>query len=106
MTLKFLLFFLRELRESSFEVSRLGEIQLVCSSDIDYFLPYPALSERISTHITYLDTVGRPKITLTYAQLTDRHGGNIYVRPCLSLICVKAYMFAPRSPTRCRSRPT
>ena len=47
--------------------------------DIDYFVPYPALSETISTHITYLDTVGRPKITLKYAQLTDKHGGNIYV---------------------------
>ena len=49
------------------------------ASDIDYFVPYPALDEAISTHITYLDTVGRPKITLKYAQLTDKHGGNIYV---------------------------
>ncbi|KAI0698548.1 oligosaccharyl transferase alpha subunit [Cerioporus squamosus] len=49
------------------------------ATDIDYFVPYPALSETISTHITYLDTVGRPKITLKYAQLTDKHGGNIYV---------------------------
>lgn len=49
-------------------------------SDIDYYAPYPALSERISTHISYLDTVGRPKVTLKYKQLTDRHGGVIYVR--------------------------
>lgn len=34
---------------------------------------------RISTHITYLDTTGRPAITLKYKQLTDRHDGMIYV---------------------------
>ncbi|KAH9853610.1 oligosaccharyl transferase alpha subunit [Lenzites betulinus] len=47
--------------------------------DIDYFAPYPALSERVSTHITYLDTAGRPKISLKYKELTDRHTGIIYV---------------------------
>ncbi len=47
--------------------------------DIDFYAPYPALEESISKHITYLDTIGRPKITLKYAQLTDKHGGNIYV---------------------------
>lgn len=49
-------------------------------SDIDYFAPFPALSESISTHITYLDTIGRPKITLKYRDLTDKHTGTIYVR--------------------------
>ncbi|TFK87076.1 oligosaccharyl transferase alpha subunit [Polyporus arcularius HHB13444] len=49
------------------------------ATDVDYVVPWPALSETLSTHITYLDTVGRPKITLKYAQLTDKHGGNIYV---------------------------
>ena len=33
----------------------------------------------LSTHITYLDTKGRPAITLQYEQLTDRHTGVIYV---------------------------
>ncbi|TBU32897.1 oligosaccharyl transferase alpha subunit [Dichomitus squalens] len=49
------------------------------ATDIDYYAPYPALSESISTHITYLDTIGRPKVTLKYQQLTDKHGGVIYV---------------------------
>ncbi|KAI0368147.1 oligosaccharyl transferase alpha subunit [Pilatotrama ljubarskyi] len=49
------------------------------ATDIDYFAPYPALSEYISKHITYLDTIGRPKITLKYKDLTDRHSGTIYV---------------------------
>lgn len=34
----------------------------------------------ISNHITYLDTKGRPAITLKYQQLTDKHQGVIYVR--------------------------
>lgn len=65
-------------------------------------MPYPALSETISTHITYLDTVGRPKITLKYAQLTDKHGGNIYVswRDLLSFVrslmnCLPGYLQGP-----------
>lgn len=58
-------------------VSRLTAFFLC--SDIEYFTPYPALSERISNHITYLDTIGRPKITLRYKELTDKHTGNIYV---------------------------
>ncbi|RPD67302.1 oligosaccharyl transferase alpha subunit [Lentinus tigrinus ALCF2SS1-7] len=59
-----------------------AEVKIVLpegATDIEYFVPYPALDETISTHISYLDTVGRPKITLKYAQLTDKHGGNIYV---------------------------
>ena len=41
----------------------------------------------VSNHITYLDTTGRPVITLKYAQLTDRHSGVIYV--CFSAISSK-----------------
>jgi oligosaccharyltransferase complex subunit alpha (ribophorin I) len=32
-----------------------------------------------STHITYLDTIGRPKITLQAERVTDRHAGLVYV---------------------------
>ncbi|KAI0774154.1 oligosaccharyl transferase alpha subunit [Fomes fomentarius] len=59
-----------------------AEVQIILpegATDIDFYAPYPALKESISKHITYLDTIGRPKITLKYAQLTDKHGGNIYV---------------------------
>ncbi|KAL1944192.1 hypothetical protein VTO73DRAFT_3377 [Trametes versicolor] len=59
-----------------------AEIKLILpegATDIEYFTPYPALSEHISNHITYLDTIGRPKITLKYKELTDKHTGNIYV---------------------------
>ncbi|KAI0638058.1 oligosaccharyl transferase alpha subunit [Trametes polyzona] len=59
-----------------------AEISIVLpegATDIDYFAPYPALSEQITKHITYLDTIGRPKITLKYKELTDKHTGTIYV---------------------------
>ncbi|KAH9918214.1 oligosaccharyl transferase alpha subunit [Epithele typhae] len=59
-----------------------AEVKIVLpegATDIEYHLPYPALSENMSTHISYLDTIGRPMITLKYAQLTDKHGGNIYI---------------------------
>ncbi|KAI0650316.1 oligosaccharyl transferase alpha subunit [Trametes meyenii] len=49
------------------------------ATDIDYFAPFPALKETITKHITYLDTIGRPKITLKYKELTDKHSGTIYV---------------------------
>ncbi|KAI0775924.1 oligosaccharyl transferase alpha subunit [Trametes elegans] len=49
------------------------------ATDIDFVAPYPALSESISNHITYLDTIGRPKITLKYRDLTDKHAGTLYV---------------------------
>ncbi|KAI9066772.1 oligosaccharyl transferase alpha subunit [Trametes sanguinea] len=49
------------------------------ATGIDYFPPYPALSESITKHISYLDTIGRPQITLKYRDLTDKHTGNIYV---------------------------
>ncbi|KAI0327775.1 oligosaccharyl transferase alpha subunit [Cubamyces sp. BRFM 1775] len=59
-----------------------AEIKIILpegATDIDYFAPFPALSESMSTHITYLDTIGRPKITLKYRDLTDKHTGTIYV---------------------------
>ena len=69
---------------------------LTCTlvSDIDYFAPYPALSESISTHITYLDTIGRPKLTLKYQQLTDKHGGLIYVSGC-RILCLPLLIIIP-----------
>ncbi|CDO71331.1 hypothetical protein BN946_scf184908.g89 [Trametes cinnabarina] len=59
-----------------------AEIKIILpegATDIGYFPPYPALSEHITKHITYLDTMGRPQINLKYRDLTDKHTGNIYV---------------------------
>ena len=39
----------------------------------------------MSTHITYLDTKGRPSVTFEYENLTDKHTGVIYVG---QIICV------------------
>ena len=47
----------------------------------------------VSTHITCLDTTGRPAITLKYEQLTDRHTGVIYVS-ALALRLVLFYVTA------------
>ena len=59
---------------------------LICSkrtmmnnSDIEVFPPFAALTQNISTHVTYLDTVGRPAVTFTYENLTDKHTGIIFV---------------------------
>jgi oligosaccharyltransferase complex subunit alpha (ribophorin I) len=50
------------------------------ATDVEYFPSYPAVSQLLSTHTTYLDTTGRPKITLEYSRLTDRHAfGTVYV---------------------------
>ncbi|KAI0080902.1 oligosaccharyl transferase alpha subunit [Panus rudis PR-1116 ss-1] len=47
--------------------------------DFDFYPPFPASVNELSSHITYLDTIGRPTITLHYNQLTDKHAGVIYV---------------------------
>lgn len=77
------------------------------ASDIDYFAPYPPLSEQITKHITYLDTIGRPKITLKYKELTDKHTGQIYVRPNRALPYFGvSHTRIHRLPIRCRSAHT
>ncbi|TDL29889.1 oligosaccharyl transferase alpha subunit [Rickenella mellea] len=47
--------------------------------DVEVFPPFPPKSMTRSTHTTYLDTTGRPAVTFEYSQLTDRHGGVIYL---------------------------
>jgi len=51
----------------------------VARSDVDVISPFPEVSRSMSTHITYLDTTGRPAVTLAYKDLTDKHTGIIYV---------------------------
>ncbi|KZT74272.1 Ribophorin I [Daedalea quercina L-15889] len=48
-------------------------------SDVDFFPPFPPIQSYVKTHITYLDTVGRPVVVLEYKDLTTRHAGTIYV---------------------------
>ncbi|EGN93047.1 hypothetical protein SERLA73DRAFT_190196 [Serpula lacrymans var. lacrymans S7.3] len=59
-----------------------AEVKIVlpeAATDIEFISPFPALSSSISTHITYLDTTGRPAVSLEYKDLTDKHNGIIYV---------------------------
>ncbi|KAF8450710.1 Ribophorin I [Boletus edulis BED1] len=49
------------------------------ATDIDVVTPFPALSSAILTHVSYLDTTGRPAVSLSYKDLTDKHTAMIYV---------------------------
>ncbi|KAK1236568.1 dolichyl-diphosphooligosaccharide--protein glycosyltransferase subunit 1 [Marasmius sp. AFHP31] len=49
------------------------------ATDVEYALPFPAISSELITHITYLDTVGRPAIVLKYKNLTHKHIKPIFV---------------------------
>ncbi|KAG2141696.1 Ribophorin I [Suillus bovinus] len=49
------------------------------ATNVEFISPFPELSNSMSTHITYLDTTGRPAITLAYKDLTYKHSGIIYV---------------------------
>ncbi|THV08565.1 Ribophorin I [Dendrothele bispora CBS 962.96] len=49
------------------------------ATDVEHVLPFPAVSTEESTHITYLDTLGRPVITFKYKNLTTKHAKPIYV---------------------------
>jgi len=48
------------------------------ATDITVHEPFPAQMER-STHITYLDTVGRPAFTFKGTNLTEKHEQLIYI---------------------------
>ncbi|KZV61011.1 oligosaccharyl transferase alpha subunit [Peniophora sp. CONT] len=50
------------------------------ATDVEFWPPYQPKGASFSTHITYLDTVGRPSITLQYSDLTDRHTKLFYVK--------------------------
>jgi oligosaccharyltransferase complex subunit alpha (ribophorin I) len=49
------------------------------ATDIGVYSPFPPLSEEHSTHVTYLDSIGRPSVALSFENLTDKHNGLIYV---------------------------
>lgn len=54
---------------------------------MEYFPPFAPETQSVDTLKTYLDTTGRPRITLAYKNLTDRHAlGTIHVSsPYLAL---------------------
>ncbi|KAJ7904502.1 Ribophorin I [Mycena olivaceomarginata] len=47
--------------------------------DVEFATPFPVVSSSLSTHTTYLDTIGRPAITLHFKNLTERHAQPIFV---------------------------
>ncbi|KAG6854790.1 hypothetical protein C0991_001217 [Blastosporella zonata] len=49
------------------------------ATDVSFTTPFPAISNTISTHTTYLDSIGRPKLTFEYKDLTIIQAQNIYV---------------------------
>lgn len=63
---------------------------MILYRDIKFHPPFPATVNSISNHITYLDTKGRPAITLKYEQLTDKHTGLIYVRTITLLVLLRS----------------
>jgi oligosaccharyltransferase complex subunit alpha (ribophorin I) len=46
---------------------------------MEVFPPFAPITQQRSTHITYLDSIGRPAVTLSFENLTDKHSGLIYV---------------------------
>ncbi|KAF4619525.1 hypothetical protein D9613_005085 [Agrocybe pediades] len=49
------------------------------ATDVQFVTPFPALSNWIGTHVTYLDTIGRPSLTFKYKDLTPMHARSILV---------------------------
>jgi len=53
--------------------------------DVEIVPPdYPPMSFNRTTHVTYLDTIGRPMIVVLKSHLTDKHTLPIYVSYKLS----------------------
>jgi len=55
-------------------------------SDIRLKTPYPATRDKDTLHYTYLDTVGRPVITLTKDNLVEQHILDFEVRHAISML--------------------
>jgi len=49
------------------------------ADDVEFLAPFPAVSNWTGTHTTYLDSVGRPKLTFTYKDLSLKHMDSIIV---------------------------
>jgi len=49
------------------------------ATDVQFVTPFDPLAATISTHLTYLDSTGRPAVTLQYKNLTTKHAGEVYV---------------------------
>lgn len=49
------------------------------ATDVEVFPPFPVDSIERSTHVTFLDTIGRPAVTLKKDHVTDKHIGIVYV---------------------------
>ncbi|KAL1408707.1 dolichyl-diphosphooligosaccharide--protein glycosyltransferase subunit 1 [Vanrija albida] len=49
------------------------------ATDVEVFTPFPVDAIEHSVHKTYLDTTGRPVVTITKALVTENHAQNVYV---------------------------
>ncbi|KAF5388240.1 hypothetical protein D9615_000405 [Tricholomella constricta] len=49
------------------------------ATGVEFAPPFPAVANRISTHTTYLDSMGRPMLTFEYENLTIMHAQSIFV---------------------------
>ncbi|WVQ75945.1 hypothetical protein IAR50_005580 [Cryptococcus sp. DSM 104548] len=49
------------------------------ATDIEIYTPFPVDSISHSIHKTYLDTTGRPQITIKKARCTEQHAKDVYV---------------------------
>ncbi|KAG6821283.1 hypothetical protein H0H93_002393 [Arthromyces matolae] len=53
------------------------------ATDVTFTTPFSAISNSLTNHVTYLDSIGRPKLTFEYKNLTIIHAQNIY-KPILT----------------------
>lgn len=61
-------------------------------SDVEFSPPFAAPVNELSNHKTYLDSIGRPKLTLKYKDLTLLHAQKIYVRPTYTSSSLTIFM--------------
>jgi hypothetical protein len=50
-----------------------------CPRDVEVETPFADVKLEYATAISYLDTIGRPKIVMKAKRLTDKHAGVVYV---------------------------
>ncbi|KAG8937109.1 dolichyl-diphosphooligosaccharide--protein glycosyltransferase subunit 1 [Tulasnella sp. 418] len=71
--------FLTSLPDTAFDDVEVKVILPEGAEIVEILPPFPVDVTERSTHITYLDTVGRPAITFKKSGATDKHAGMIYI---------------------------
>lgn len=64
-----------------------GRLTLAVGRNVNVTVPFPVESIEHSVHKTYLDSIGRPRVTITKRMCVEKHEQDIFVSPLFLAWC-------------------